>query len=95
MVIIRGENAVVNMGGRKQQLAGDILDDPVHVHIGGFNLTANEDIHQVRSILLDVISVVDVAPFQLGFVFLCFLELGNLWGYAGSCLLYTSDAADE
>lgn len=30
-----------------QQLAGDILDDPVHVHIGGFNLTANEDIHQV------------------------------------------------
>jgi len=32
-----------------QQLAGDILDDPVHVHIGGFNLTANEDIHQVSN----------------------------------------------
>ena len=32
-----------------QQLAGDILDDPVHVHIGGFNLTANEDIHQVSA----------------------------------------------
>ncbi|CAN0258857.1 unnamed protein product [Pylaiella littoralis] len=37
---------------RIQQLAGDILDDPVHVHIGGFNLTANEDIHQVVVIVL-------------------------------------------
>eukprot|EP00903_Cladosiphon_okamuranus_P007906 g7636.t2 len=36
---------------RVQQLAGDILDDPVHVHIGGFNLTANEDIHQVVHVL--------------------------------------------
>ncbi|CAM9523363.1 unnamed protein product [Scytosiphon promiscuus] len=36
---------------RIQQLAGDILDDPVHVHIGGFNLTANEDIHQVVHVL--------------------------------------------
>lgn len=31
-----------------QKLASDILDDPVHVHIGSHNLTANEDIHQVR-----------------------------------------------
>ncbi|CAM9747196.1 unnamed protein product [Ascophyllum nodosum] len=34
-----------------QKLAGDILDDPVHIHIGGFNLTANEDIHQVVHVL--------------------------------------------
>ncbi|CAM9791298.1 unnamed protein product, partial [Ectocarpus fasciculatus] len=36
---------------RVQQLASDILDDPVHVHIGGFNLTANEDIRQVVHVL--------------------------------------------
>lgn len=32
----------------RQQLAADVLDDPVHVHVGSHNLTANEDIHQVR-----------------------------------------------
>ncbi|CAM9838703.1 unnamed protein product, partial [Sphacelaria rigidula] len=36
---------------RVQKLASDILDDPVHVHIGSHNLTANEDIHQVVHVL--------------------------------------------
>ncbi|CAM9956182.1 unnamed protein product, partial [Choristocarpus tenellus] len=34
-----------------QKLAGDILTNPVHVHVGSHNLTANEDIHQVVKVL--------------------------------------------